>query len=93
MSTLTEKRISGKLNPCGENACKLYEKAFPDKAADHRFWFEFDRLDSNLGEQLKKRPMGAMEIDGILRAFLLCFRDLCREGRDRGRQQARASSA
>lgn len=93
MTTLTEKRISGKLSPCSENACKLYEKAFPSIAADEHFWRDFDALDEDLGAQLAKRPISAMEIDQIIRSFLLRFRDLCREGRDRGRKQAGAATA
>jgi len=93
MSTLTEKRISGKLSPCTENACKLYEQAFPGAAADEKFWRDFDALDGELGAQLAQRPLSAMEIDQILRTFLLRFRDLCREGRDRGGKQAGAATA
>ena len=93
MTTLTEKRISGKMSPCTENACKLYEKAFPSAAADEEFWRKFDALDEELGTALAARPLSAMQIDAILRDFLMRFRDLCREGRDRGRKQAGASAS
>jgi len=86
MTTLTDEKISGKLSRCSEEACKVYEQAFPDGGADRQFWEEFDQIDGKLVPYLAKRPLTSQEIDRIFRAWLKRFRELVEQARTRAAQ-------
>jgi len=84
MTTLTEKRISARLNRCSEDIGKLYGKAFPDSAADAQFWEELDIVDGKLGVYLSKdTTLGAQDVERIFRAVTKKVAELVEQARMR----------
>jgi len=91
MTTLTEKRISARLSRCSEDACSIYEKAFPIDRADEEFWQALDVVDGKLAAHLAKPQLGAQDVERIFKAFTKKFVDLVQQARKRaaeGRQGA-----
>ena len=88
---LTTRRSHSKVAAFAKRVAAFYEKAFPTPA-DEQFWIDVDRLDTELGERLRARPLGSMAIDTALKDFGVAFKAAAKDAVERGRRAGATAS-
>lgn len=90
MATVTETRISVQVQALARKEEEIYFKYFPAGGAYEGLWVYASMLDTELGDRLKKRPIGIMEIKRACREYAKCFEEACIKAKA-NEQQARAA--
>lgn len=77
MSSVTDQKVSSALSKAYDELQKFYDRVFPQGNTDQVMWKELLHIEDMLTEALKERPLGSMQIRGLVAGHVKSFKASC----------------